>query len=354
MAWTYRTGFEHGIDLAEWFDTGPVSQGTTTDNPKSGSYAYRMTMASSDTWEPPRIGIGDRANTTTAKISGIWSVYVDDLFDLDYIRLAVETGATTSPSLLYVGLLPDGSVTVGRTNTITAAGTVLESLPAGTVTSNSWYTVELMGYIDNTAGEYDVAINGASVMSDTGVDTFQGSGTITVDSYLTMRVDTKSGGSAVVDFDDVLGGVDETTLLTTTQGIPVHEALVPTSDVETDGTPSTGTNHWELVDEIPPASGDYNTFTSGGDRERYGLSDRTETGDIIGVGVWATASDPTTADTIRLLVDSNGSEVESVDKVLSDTPGTHHSFLVDDDPDTATDWTTSGVNALTAGARRPA
>lgn len=361
MSWLYRTGFEHGVNLPQFLGLSGnvVSEGVSVTNPKSGTYAYRANMASADTWDPPPIGPFVRADTTSARVSTVVSFHLSDITDLQQLRIAVYSEATSNWAYVWLQINSDGSIELRRSgitagnSPMNAAGNLIDSLGPGTIQSASWYTVELSVYFGNS-GAYDVAINKAVVMSGTGVDTNDAIGSLTTNSGARLRCTTQTSGvtSFDVDIDDFLIGIDETSLLTTTVGIPVHEALVPTSDIETGGTPSTGVNHWELVDEIPPGASDYNEFTAVAQRERYGLSDRVETGDVLGVGLWTTASDPTTSGTIRSLINSNATEVESGDLVLSNTPGTPYYLSQETDPDTALAWTTGGVNAVTVGARR--
>lgn len=358
MAFPFRTGFEHGISPAAFVSQSghPVSESVTTDNPRSGSRAMRISLASLDQWNPPEALDYTRANTTTAKVSLVASVYFSDMSGLNTqgFRMAVVADAATSDGFVFLQINKDGGVELRRVGSaLTSGGNLIDSLPAGTIIAGSWYTFEILILPLNSGGEYDVAINGASVMSGTGVDTFDGIGAMTTTCGFQFRCIGEVSQSVVIDVDDVMFGVDETSLLTVTQGLPVHEALVPTSDIEADGTPSTGLDHYALVDEIPPGASDYVEFDTAGDRERFGFSNRTETGDVLGLMVWSTASDPLTADTIRTLINSNATEVESGNLVLSATPGTAYTQNQETDPDTGIAWTTAGVNAVTAGARRP-
>jgi len=118
----------------------------------------------------------------------------------------------------------------------------------------------------------------------------------------------------------------------------------------TDFTPSTGAN-WENVDEVT-SDGDatYNDSKEIGDKDTYNLSAMSITGqNIYGVQQCSIIrKTDASSKKAKQLILSNVTESEGSELSLNDT-FTGYQRIIEQDPDTATTWTESGVNALESG-----
>jgi|PlaIllAssembly_1097288.scaffolds.fasta_scaffold169267_2 hypothetical protein len=169
---------------------------------------------------------------------------------------------------------------VYRGNYATALGTSARSIWA-----NSWAYIELKVLISNTVGTYELRVNGDVWSSGTGLDT-QGA---TDANWTTVRLDGPWDPSTPADaFDDLYvcdgsGGLNDDFL-----GDLRVDAHFPTSDGATHTfTPSTGSDHYALVDDATPNDDtDYNSTTVTGNKDTLGYEDlKNAGGTIIGVQV---------------------------------------------------------------------
>lgn len=343
-----HTGFEGGA-LVHLTDPGAtaISEAASNVNPRSGAWHLRVDMGSFDFWEVDtaerffRAAVGDAVGMGCA-------FYVANLTALDEIQMALEVfNTSTGSSAFGFQIKGDGSVDIetgaaGPQN----LGTVLTTLAAGTITSGEWYFMELYWIASQTSGTWKLAINGAEVFAQTGVDTYAASGTVDLDWGYYLQLDT-SGGSTTIDVDDFFVWDGHADLI----GPVEHEALIPNADLETDGVVTGSANHFENVDERPPTDTERNTLTPGGtvQRERYGLTDRTLTGDVLGFSVVANMSDPDGTTDAHIIVEEAATEISGPSVVLTTTPTTRHVAGPYEQMPDAGAMDTAAMNALTVG-----
>lgn len=346
----FHTGFEGSTYADQYFTTldssPPVSQGVVATDPHSGTNCFEVAFASNDNW------LAWRANPTEAYSwagSGMltfgFAVKASSLATLDIFAFGFGVKHATTNGYLYVAVEEDGSMTVRRNTALSMAlGTALGSAVAGTFPDDGgWHYVELHGSIHDSTGVAEVWLDGVKVIDVAATDTQQGIGVV---SGFSPGINLSSAtGSPVVSVDDVYVASGLSAVL----GPQVHEALVPTSSVESGGLGSDGNSvdNFLLVDSV---STDYVDITSG-ERDRYGLADRTETGDVNAVTVRAVLERPDLG-----LIVANGFALSGATE--TDGPGlvlgggkrvVAVTGVLETDPNTAAAWTTSGVNALTVG-----
>ena len=161
-------------------------------------------------------------------------------------------------------------------------GTIL-----GTATTlygvNIWMYLELKVVVHDSAGSFELRMNGTSIVSASGVDTRNG-GTGVINEF--MLFDT--GGSGANDndnswMDDLyfcnnIGPVSNNFL-----GDIRVQYLVPTGvGAKTQFTPSTGSN-WQTVDETAPSDTDYNSASTPGAMDLFGMANLSGNGLVYGV-----------------------------------------------------------------------
>jgi hypothetical protein len=257
---------------------------------------------------------------------------------------------------------PDGTIMVNFRNLlidhlrlqITAAGelrldrgtTQLDITSGQGLTQGTWYYFEISATIHNSAGAYDVHIDGSQVFSDTGVDT-QNGGVTQVDNFEFV-------GDATLDpeIDDIYflddAGSDNTGLL----GDCRVETVFPDSDGnETDFTPLSSTNNSNVDDGlVPDDESSYNSSATVTDRDLYGFAALSGgVGTVFGVDVkLLVRKEDAGFREIRTIARSNVTEVESGNLTLG-VEYVYKNFIYENDPDGGGDWDEAAVNAAEFG-----
>jgi len=137
--------------------------------------------------------------------------------------------------------------------------------------------------------------------------------------------------------NDFLGDVRVDTLLPNGEGTHL------------DFTPSTGTTHYQLVDEAAPNTTDYNESGTAGQRDSYAMQDLASvTGSIKGVQVaGAILKDDVGARSIKVGVRAGGTTSVGSTQALATTQ-IYYTAVHETNPSTSTAWTEAGVNGAEA------
>jgi hypothetical protein len=199
---------------------------------------------------------------TTAVLGFAYKISALPALDMSMVQIWNASAAQISLTLSTGGAL---SVRRGG-----LAGTVLVTTST-TISSATFYFIELKIVFHDTTGTYEVRIDGVNEGSGTGADTVA-SGSAGWDSLVFGASPTTHNEN--VDIDDLYvcdgsGGVEDTFL-----GDHRVVCIVASSGsgTNTDWTPSTGTDHGALVDENPPNTTDYNSSDTSGDRDTYNFA----------------------------------------------------------------------------------
>lgn len=246
------------------------------------------------------------------------------------------------------------TIAMGTTGLIKAyRGTVSGGTLLGTTSDfiplNTWKYIEIKVTLSDTVGVVNIRFDGASVLNLTSQDT-KNAGTKTVIDSFAVGGAGLGSSSAGDDFYlcNGAGSVNNDFL-----GDIVVECLTPTSDGANTGlTPSTGSSHFALVDEIPQNTTDYNSSSVADTIDTYGMSNMaTAAGTIAGVQVTNYAQkDISGLRKVAAVVRSGGTNYAGDDMPLG------IGFLMypdiwETDPATAAAWTIANVNAVEAGAK---
>lgn len=168
-----------------------------------------------------------------------------------------------------------GSLSVRRGG---LSGTVLVTT-ATTLSAATFYFLELKILFDNTAGTYEVRIDGVSAGSGTGADTIN-SGTAGFDSIVFGN--TETAAPLTLDFDDLYvcdgtGGANNDFL---GDHRIVCKVASSGNGSNTDWSPSTGSDHGALVDEATPNTSDYVSSDTSGEIDTYNFAALGVTGTV--------------------------------------------------------------------------
>ena len=125
----------------------------------------------------------------------------------------------------------------------------------------------------------------------------------------------------------------------------------------TDGTPSTGSDNWAMVDETLLSTTDYVSFAYSASpnlKDSYAFADLPALGGslVLGVQVNAAAatSDSGATRDVAIFTKSASTEDTGASKTVATALNSVRE-LMEDDPDTSTAWTQSGVNAAEFGVK---
>ncbi len=257
MARRFTSGFEtNNLLSTEWSSSGGTpSIGST--NPHSGTYRLNSNSAN---------GASNVTRAFQAQSSGSL-----------YYRWYWLTNDATPAATINLMLANDNvSVTTPGVNlTAASAITMTNSTGVGTdttaddfITADTWYRFELRHLVDGSAGELELRIylgdslTALDTLLITGEDTLPGAGVAAI------RLGKGSGSSSglVYSYDDV--GINNSTDAGDGQNTWLGPAktflMVPIQDSpeEIAWTPSTGTDNYALVDDLPGNPDDDTTYVS--------------------------------------------------------------------------------------------
>lgn len=329
MAVIFRDGFDGyntstaGLNLGAKYST---AQGTSVAGRFGGSAIFfnggATTFASMDSAVSSltiHMGLNVQRYATTTTRPMIWLL----------------NGVTHSFGL---AIGTSGEIIAYRMTALTT-GTELGRSAINTLALSTWYSIAAEIVISDASGRVTVYVDGVQVLNLTSVDTNNGVGT--VDTFMFGQ---SNSTSPEVYIDDLVI-TDSATRLT---NHPRIQTLVPTSDGGTlNLVPSTGTDHFAVVDELPASNTDYLSGSTVGDLDILGLGDLTASPNSIeevNVVGFLQKTDATARE-MELGVISGPTTSAGTGFVLNST-GKRHERPLATDPNTSAAWTASGVNAL--------
>lgn len=248
--------------------------------------------------------------------------------------------------------VPQCSVYVTSAGTIKAyrwtESGVLLGTSAAVISPAAFYYIEVKAKIHSSTGTIDVHVNGISVLSLSGVNT-QNSGNATADS---VGFGNGTGGLVDMDYDDLYicdstGSANNDFL-----GDIRIDATFPNAEGSTiEWTPSTGTDNSALVSDNPSNDdSNYDSSSTPGQIDFYDFPNITPTsGTVYGVVLQMTVrKDDAGSRTFRGKIFQGSTEYDGSTVGAGDTYGIF-SEIHEEDPDTSSPWTISGVNAAQFG-----
>lgn len=246
------------------------------------------------------------------------------------------------------------TVAINRTGTLTilrgsVSGTSIYDGGVG-VNFNTWFYIECKFVIGTaTSGSCEIRINGSPVsyVNLTGVNT-QAAADSSIGSIL---VGPNRNASARISYDDLYvcdtSGSTQNTFL----GDIRIDTVFPAGDgTYTQGVPSTGTSHYQLIDEAPPSTTDYVTLTGVGTKDSYSVQSLPSLSSqvIHGIQVNSHAAKDSGTTTAAAFVKSGSTELESTAFAVPAAAGYNSAVFVTD-PNTSSSWTQSSFNAAEIG-----
>jgi hypothetical protein len=335
MTLLFCDGFGHiedGYELAKWDYTDNAGymyyeSGTGRD----GGYGFRMT-------------IGYVLQKTFSDLTTIVIGSAVKFTDLNSTR-AFLTLYDNSSIQVYLLISSNGTISVYRYN-----GNLLASSSAGVIQSDTWQYIEFKTTIDNSSGIAIVKVNGVEVINESSLDT-QYSASANVNMVQLLN---NAGGSTYFDDfyicdtsgtknNDFLGDINITTLYPNADG------------TYSQFTPSSGSDHYALVDEaqLTDDDADYTESATAGNKETFTFETFTGTTTILAVQSCMAVKN-TDAGTLNvqpvLISGASPTETDGSNYLLSSTTKCMMT-IYEKEPIDDVDWTASKVNAAEFGLR---
>ena len=252
-----------------------------------------------------------------------------------------------------LAILNDGKLRAVRGSASGAGFTSAVELGVGTtvLSAATWYYIELRVFIDDSAGQFEVRVNGTTEINLTGVDTksqsFDYSSVVALMGgnpsntiykvYDDFYIRTSSSSSA--EAGGFLGDVK-------------IKPYYPNGDgTYTAMTCSTGSTHYTLVDETAPNTSDYVSSSTALQKDSYNFQDASETGSIKAVQLSAYCYKMDAGFRgIDVFCKSSGTESFATSLPLS-TTAKFAQKVWEQDPNTSADWSQANLNAAEFGVR---
>jgi hypothetical protein len=272
------------------------------------------------------------------KITGAVSQYAESATQVIGFLSTVGAGAEN-----YLQVSTSGVVSAwqGSGNLLGYASQIL--LP------NTWYYIEYSLSCSTVDGEgvVEIRINGTSVLTAPGT----GDGTVmTNDPIIAINfsgVKTEEGLKHGI-LDDIYIA-DGLTFL----GPLKVETLRPALDTATiDWSPSTGTTHYNLLNETPANNATYVSSNTANASDLYDIDNLDASiVSVQGVQIEAQANlDANGSESLRIQCNSNGSSADET-FIVANTDSLAYSMLLENDPETSDPWLPSAIDLLQVGVK---
>lgn len=350
MALKWFTGFEGRNTGMTDLTNGPsplftdaLCQGVTTTNPGSGTRALGLSSASDYAY---KTGF---SNDATVVFGGRFRFA--SFSDAGRVFLALSDGSPVTAGNVNLGLAftTGGKLQAyrGRALGSNSGGTQLGSDSLTTLSTNTYYYIEVRVVHSDTVGVVQVRVGGTTgtdYLSLTGQDTVAGSNAYSNAFGLNGA---GSGGLQVDDcyFDTQLYGDCKVTGTAASTGNGTH----------TDGTPSTGTDRGAVVDDDPVSISDYVTLSTVGHKFTVNFPALSGVaGTIIGLNLhnYVQKTDAGTCDCAgQTLIGST--LYDGTTRNVNTSVG-WNTDLYPASPDTLSTWTSTEINNAEFGCKRAA
>lgn len=336
MSLLFYEGFGHvddGYELLKW-DAYASSFGVTYAAGYGALSDWGMRLEASISYYVEKI-IGSDISTSIVGVR----INPAILNDSNQIVTFMDSGTVQGE----VRALADGSVGVYR-----GESTLIASSSGGKITASTWQYLQIKIKWHNSTGTVDVKVGSESIISDTGLDTSS-----TGNEYINKFRLCSNGGITYYDdfyLCDTAGSIRNDFL-----GDIRIVTLYPISDgTYTDFTPSTGSDHYALVDDPQLVSDtDHNESATIGHKDSYGMTTFSEAGTILGVQICGAVNNTSTGSmSVRTLCRSGGTPADNEGSNFSLSQTKKGALTIhEQEPTDTVDWTAAKINASEPGLK---
>ena len=271
------------------------------------------------------------------------------------VGMAIKFISLNSSLLAFLSLYD--TTTLGMNLRVSSAGelgvyrgsTSLATTSGLNLVTDTWYYIEFKVVCNNTTGSYEVRVGGSNVLSDSGLDTQAGS------NAYHDRVSLRAGSSSYHYFDDLYcldaSGSSNNNFLGNMRVVAIR------SDGDTtakDWARSAGSDNYALVNEVE--CDDDTTYVENDTSTEKDLYEYTAVADLAnsvkGIQINTTCRETdTNSFSLQTVVKSGTTESDDTAQNIGSTSYVTKTRLLETDPDTATAWTLSGINAAQFGIK---
>ncbi len=292
-------------------------------------------------WHTTSYGIA-KAVTPSAEV---WSSFAINTYDTSPGDKFIATFNSIVSEEVSITYNPaTGGWKAWRGNNTAVLGTATLYLPI-----NTWHWVDIRAKLGTTLGEVEIWVDDVQLLSLTGQNTVYNAGQTDITNV--QVGDNHTGGALRMYIDDWIIYTPGTRV-----GDTRIETLLPTSDASPNqGVPSTGTDHYAVVDEAQFNTSDYLTMANvSGNKEVFGHGALAGTPAIIHAVAVKMISQKSDAGAFSLepLVVSGGTEGDGASQTLSTVWGVQ-AAVFEQDPNTSAAWTYANVNSADIGYKVP-
>ena len=272
------------------------------------------------------------------------------------VALRFTAAPSADVGLFFVQDTPGGLnhlqliLTPARLLKLVTGGTTLAT-GATVLAVDTWYYLEFKATIHPTAGAYELRLDSVTQFQGASVNTSAGGASL-VTALVIGAPPTVTWYLDDLYLADGTGPAPQNTFLG-----PVRvETLLPQTDAVQAGsnaglTPSQGTDHGALVDEVPPNTTDYNSSATVGAKDTYNYPPMSLHGAILGVqtNLYVQKSDAA-ARTVCAVVRSGGTDFDGAN-VAPLTTFRYFSEVRGLNPATGAAWSENAIATLEAGMK---
>lgn len=266
----------------------------------------------------------------------------------------IESDAGTGDNRYNVVLALNASYNLVAGHSISGTVSSYGAASATVFTAGMWYYVELKFVSHGSTGAVTVRINGVQEIALTNLDTLKldnGVGSLVLGANIPQTT------LPSVDFDDIYIADTNGSVNNNFLGDRQVALLTPTANGNSSqfvGSDADSTDNYLLVDDgaAPDDDTTYVESSTNGNKDTYGFSNLPSyASEVLGVGVKIIAKkvDPGARDA-KAVARSSTTETDSAALGFSDSY-TARQGIFEQDPNTTTTWTVSGVNAAEFGLK---
>jgi hypothetical protein len=227
-------------------------------------------------------------------------------------------------------------------------GTLIATTSGLGISVSTWYNVQMKIKCHDTLGEYEVKVDGVTVLSDTGVDTKAGSNNYHDNCVL------RTYAARVPSFDDWYVCDGSGSINNDFLGVCKVVRIDPDGDDTANWTTSTpSANHYDNVSGIVTDDDtSYLEETSADTTDLFDYEDVAGFSNILGIQICTDCKETDAQSySVKTPIESGGNQYDDSAQVIA-SPGYRTKVRVEEiDPDTSVKWTESGLNAAKFGIK---
>lgn len=218
----------------------------------------------------------------------------------------------------------------------------------GLVSADTWYFIEAKVTFDNTTGSVEIKLDGVTKINESPVDTVSSAN----EQVTNIRLYSNGGLTYADDF--YICNTSGTECNNFLGDIKIKPYYAASDGTYTQFTPSSGSDHYAMVDDDPLADANtYNESSTVGHRDSCGLDTYSETGTVHVVQVIAPVLNPDSGSmTVKPFIRSGTSPAnnDGPEMALSQTMKAAVA-IYEKEPTDDVAWTAAKINAAEAGLK---